>query len=246
MRQKTLLGAMLVLHCTIALHAMGQAAYINKVGDTFKPADLVCDTRNTIVTVEDGAYGNPVYISWNKPNLSPGVLLTDAVDSPDCGAGSCYYTWTSGSYTYRVRRSQVLDEVNSLFGGRVTVTNGSTSVYDQSCRTPARAVVQCVTQARTIYVIKNSNGTYSYRSFDYKSQNPAVPSLSINGGTGSIGAYSGLATYSFQNGTYQYTVLTDPFDPAAASGYARVIVRNGSSILLDQTCDAYSLGIGAL
>lgn len=227
--------------------ASAQQAFINKGNGAFKAAELVCDQKTLVSTVEFGDADAPVYISWNKPGLTGGVVLNEPrPNTPGCGAGTCYFQWVNGSYVYTVSRSNVLDEVRSLPNGRVSVTKGDQFVYDETCYAPSRAVVQCITRDRSIYVIKNTNGTYSYKSFDYASANPAMPALTLGNGAGYIGGASGLATYSFNNGAYNYQLQTEPRNPSATFGYARLVVKNGGSVILDQLCDAYTLGIGAL
>lgn len=225
--------------------AIAQSAFVNKGAGTFKPVDLVCEMSKTIATVEEGS-DTQAYISWNKPTLSGGVLLTTpSAAGPGCGAGHCYYEFFTGAYKYQVARTNIVDDVNSLWAGRVTVQKSGATIYNQSCRTPARTMVQCITKNRAIYVSKSASGVFGYKAYDHAGSF-TVPTLALSGGTASYGEGSGLATYRFVNGAYAYQVLTAPADPSSNSGYARLIVTKGSTVLADQLCEAYSLGYGAL
>ena len=226
--------------------AFAQSAFVNKGAGTFKPANLVCDMPSIVATVEEGSDGNFAYISWNKPALSSGVTLTSPVTAgPGCGAGHCYYDFASGPYQYQVARTNIVDDENTLWCGRVTVKNGASTVYNKVCRTPARAVVQCITRDYAVYVLKIADGSFGYRAYNH-GESFTVPSLSLNGGTGTYGDGSGLATYAFSNGPYSYSILTAPALSGATDGYARLIVSKGTTVVADQLCEAYSLGYGAL
>ena len=223
-----------------------QTSFVNKGPGSFTRAQLICDQKSVVSLVQtDDSTGNPVYTSWNKPGLTGGVLLGPAGATTDCGAGSCYHTFLNGAFKYVARGVNVVDNVATLTRGSVTITKNGSQIYKASCKAPERAVVQCVTKDRVIYVIKNNTSNYSYRAFG-NGGSFDTPSLALNNGTGEVGEFSGLAHYKFNTGAYGYELTTDLYDTAATSGWARILVTKNGQVLSNKECDAYSLGIGAL
>jgi hypothetical protein len=230
---------------SVSALGFAQASFVNKGAAGFASAAQICDQKSLVSIVQiDSSTDQPVYLSWNKPGLTAGVLLGPVNASTDCGAGSCYHNFVDGAYKYVVRAVNVVDDVATLRRGTVTVTKNGVQVYNSSCKAPEKAVVQCVTKDRVIYVIKNNTSNYSYLAYS-NSGSFTSPELSLTNGTGEVGDPSGMAQYKFKNGAYGYEITTDTYG-ASSSGFARVLVSKNGQVISNKMCDAYSLGIGAL
>lgn len=203
-------------------------------GAKWSSGSTQCDATREVTIIKPIGQSNSVrWTSFQKatPARKTDLTLRQKGD-PDCGMMKCYTTYV-GPASYIVMDSNYRDE-DAYWTHAVEIGKGKSPGQPLGeCRWMERTRVALVTEARTIYITQENNGSLTYQTFNYKAASKA-PSLVVKKGTSSVN--SDGETFTFNNAGYTYEVKVGGSDKP----FAEVSVKKDGAVVQKERVLAYT------